>query len=194
MMQENNSPLDHLELVYEMNRLFLGFLQGRARRGVDCLGLAAPICGLLHAATDAQLDRAAGLPRALFRISVDFDATAEVALEHASSEVLALYSLQSKLLLSARNLSRQNAHLAQTFLGLPASALIRLRCLALMELVTLAETACVLVAGFDSEPWLWRELLCTENSSDQRRLRLVALQPRVADISTAAGSGSRDLR
>jgi len=188
-MQENNSPLEHLELVCEMNRLFLGFLQGRARRGADCLGLAEPIRGLLCSASEAQLDRAAELPRALFHLNIDVDAAAEAPPGQTSGELIALYSLQSKLLLSARNLSRQNAHLARAFLGLPARTLIRLRGLVLMDLANLAEAACLVAAGFNEEPWLWRELLCSENPTEQRRLRLIALQPRAVDIHPAAASG-----
>jgi len=193
-MHENNSPLEHLELVYEMNRLFLSFLQGRACRGVECLGLATPVCALLRTATDAQLDRAAGLPRGLFRIDCDLDTRAARALERDSSELIALYSLQSKLLLSARHLCSQNAHLAQAFLGLPDRTLVRLSCLALLELATLAETACLVAASFEDEPWLWRELLCSENPMDLRRARLIALQPRAADMNAVAEPGLRRLR
>lgn len=193
-MQENNSPLEHLELVYEMNRLFLSFLKDRARRRSDCLGLTPSICTLLREAGEARLDQAAALPRALFHIDIDLSETAVRAPERMSRDVIALYSLQSKLLLSARNLIRQNAHLAQTFLGLPARTLIQLRCLALMELATLADTACVLAAGFEAEPWLWRELLCSENPLEQRRLRLIALQPRAADIGAAPQSDTAQRR
>ena len=185
-MQENNSPIEHLELVSEMNRLFLSFLHERAVRRADCLGLDADTCKLLRLATDAQLDRAATLPRALFTIDVEPGCAVDVLRERDSGDLIALYSLQSKLLLSARNLCRQNAHLAQTFLGLPARVLIRLRCLTLMDLVTLAETASLVAAGFEREPWLWRELLRHTDATEQRRLRLLALQPRASDLNLHA--------
>lgn len=186
-MHENNSLSEHLELVEEMNRLFLSFLQGRARRGVECLGLPEPACALLRNATAAQLDRAATLPRALFSIDIEDTAAADGSIEQASSETIALYSLQSKLLLSAKILSRRNAHLAQTFLGLSQAALVKLQCLVLVELVELAETARIVATRFDDEPRFWRELLCSEDQLAQRRLRLIALQPRAADLNLSAG-------
>ncbi|MGD8323009.1 MAG: hypothetical protein PVF50_01490 [Gammaproteobacteria bacterium] len=193
-MQENNSPLDHLELVYEMNRLFLSFLQDRARRSFDCLGLPAPIAARLRSAGDAQLDRAAGVPHALFRLDLEPVSAADAPLEYASSEAIALYALQSSLLLSARNLCRQNPHLAQTFLSLPASTLIRLRCLALIEIATVARTARLCSAAFANELWLWHEVLDAESSGEQRRLRLIAMQPRVADLGLPARAAGRQMR
>jgi hypothetical protein len=193
-MQENNNASDHLEQICEMNRLFLSFLHERARRRVDCLGLDETTCELLRTATEAQLDRAATVPRALFSFAIDALRAADAPLQRDAGDLIAIYSLQSKLLLSARNLCRQNAHLAQTFLGLPARMLIRLRCLTLIELVALAETDCLVAAGFDSEPWLWRELLGAGNSSERRSLRLIALQPRTGDLTQHADSGGADAR
>jgi hypothetical protein len=191
-MQENNSASDHLEQICEMNRLFLSFLQDRARRRIDCLGLDEATCELLHAATETQLDRAATLPRALFSFDIDPLRAADAPFERDAGNLIAIYSLQSKLLLSARSLCRQNAHLAQTFLGLPARMLIRLRCLTLIELIALAETHCLVAAGFDGEPWIWRELLDAGRSSEKRSLRLIALQPRTGDLTLHAESGAAE--
>lgn len=182
MMQENNTTLDHLDLVYEMNRLFLSFLQGRAKRDIDCLGLPAAISALLRSADDEQLNRAAALPHALFRLDLAPSSTADAPLERSSSEAIALYCLQVSLLQSVRNLCRQNAHLAQAFLSLPATSLVRLRCLVLIELTGLAESSRLVRAGFADKPWLWREMLSADAALDQRRLRLIAMQPRTADM------------
>lgn len=184
MMQENNNPLDHLERVYEMNRLFLSFLQLRARRRADCLGLPGPIAVLFRTASDAQLDRAAALPQALFRLNLERRNTADAPMERTSKEATDLYCLQISLLQGARNLCRRSSHLARTFLSLPASSLIRLRCLALLELTGVAESSQLVRASFSDEPWLWNEVLSSQAAGEQRQLRLLALQPRAGDLAT----------
>jgi hypothetical protein len=193
-MHKNNIALEHLELIHEMNRLFLSFLQTRAQRRRDCLGLALPICELLRTATEEQLDRAAGLPRALFRLDIDLNATADAPGEREASERLAMFALQSALLLNARHLSYRNAHLAQAFLGIGPQTLMRLRRLALIELANIAETARLVAAGFDDEPWLWRDLLCSESEPQLRTVRLLAMQPRRSDITLARGASTIVLR
>ncbi|MGD8808093.1 MAG: hypothetical protein PVG24_00740 [Gammaproteobacteria bacterium] len=187
-MQKNHSALEHLELIHEMNRLFLSFLHARAKRRRDCLGLAAPVCELLRAASEEQLDRAAALPRALFRLDIDLEASAGANMESDPGERIALFSLQSALLLNARHLSRRNAHLAQAFLGIGTQTLIRLRSLVLLELANIAKTARLVAASFDDEPWLWRDLLCSESEPAQRRIRLLAMQPRSTDMTRAQGA------
>ncbi len=184
MMHENNNSIPHLELLFEMNRLFLSFLQERARRGQDCLGLPAGIAPLLSTAHDAQLDRAASLPHALFCLSLSSESgrAADAPLIHMSSEAIAIYCLQVSLLQSARNLCRQNAPLAQTFLGLQAGCLMRLRCLALIDITSLAESTRAVRAGFASEPRLWTQILNMNDADDHRALRLIALQPRATDM------------
>ena len=181
-MQKNHNAHEHLELIHEMNRLFLSFLQTRAKRRRDCLGLAPPVCEMLRGASDEQLDRAAALPRALFRLDIELNVTADAAAESDTAERIALFALQSALLLNARHLSRRNAHLAQAFLGIGPQTLMKLRSLALIELTNIAETARLVAAGFDDEPWLWRDLLCGESEPQQRRVRLLAMQPRSSDI------------
>jgi hypothetical protein len=185
MMQENHTLLSHLELIHEMNRLFLSFLQDRAKRGCACLGLPASIGALLRAASDVQLDRAASLPHALFSLDLDLElrTTADAPVPRTSPEAIALYCLQISLLQSARNLCRANSHLAQTFLRLPARTLIQLRCLALIELTGVAATSRLACASFADEAWLWRKILSTGAPEDQRRLRLIALQPRAVDVA-----------
>jgi len=193
-MQKNHNALEHLELIHEMNRLFLSFLHARAKRRRNCLGLAPPICEMLRTASDEQLDRAAGLPRALFRLDICLNATADAAIENDTGERIALFSLQAALLLNARHLSRRNAHLAQAFLGIGPQTLIKLRGLALIDLSNIAETAWLVAAGFDDEPWLWRDLLRSESEPQQRTVRLLAMQPRRSDITIDRGAGPNVLR
>ncbi len=183
-MQENNNSTPHLELLFEMNRLFLSFLQARAQRGQDCLGLPGVIEPLLRDAPEVQLDRAAGLPHALFALNLSdaADFAADAPLPLMSADAAGLYCLQVSLLQSARNLCRQNAPLAQTFLGLQAGCLMRLRCLALIDITQLAESTRAVRAGFVSEPRLWMQMLSMDDSDDQRCLRLIALQPRATDM------------
>jgi hypothetical protein len=184
MMQENNKSTPHLELLFEMNRLFLSFLQARARRGQDCLGLPAVIEPLLDAAPDAQLDRTASLPHALFAVNLNdpADRAADAPLLPMSAEATGLYCLQVSLLQSARHLCRHNAPLAQTFLGLNPGCLMRLRCLALIDITNLPESTRVVSAAFAGEPRLWAQMLSMGDAEDHRSLRLIALQPRASDI------------
>jgi hypothetical protein len=183
-MLKNNKTLPHLELLFEMNRLFLSFLQVRAQRDQDCLGLPAGIARLLGPATDEQLDRAAGLPHALFALDLNDAANraADAPPVRMSPEATGVYCLQVSLLQSARNLCHHNAHLAQTFLGLEAASLMRLRCLTLIDITTLAESMRVVRTAFASEARLWTEILSMDDTDDQRWLRLIALQPRAADM------------
>ena len=53
----------------------------------------------------------------------------------------------------------------------------------LLELTELAETVDLIGVSYADDPWLWRELLRCDSQTDQRRLRLIALQPRAADIA-----------
>lgn len=182
-MQENNNLPDHLELLHEMNRLFLSYLQGCARRGGACWpSLPATLSAALRRADDAHLDLIATLPQALFRIDPDVAGAAEAPLTGFSAETRARYCLQASLLQGARSLCRRNSHLAQTFLRLPAKALIRLRCMPLVELAAIAESTDLIGLSFPDEPWMWTELLSSEPLSDQRRVRLIALQPRAAEL------------
>jgi hypothetical protein len=183
MMQENNTTLGHLERIQEMNRLFLSFLQHRARCGAGCLGLPASVVRLLRQAGDADLDRAAALPAALFRLEPEPAAAADAPLEHANADAVSLYCLQASLLQSVRDLCRDSSHLAQAFLSLPARTLIRLRCLSLVEITRLAHNDRLIEASYAAEPWIWEDLLDSGTPTDQRRLRLLALQPRAGDIA-----------
>ncbi len=184
MMPKNNKSLPHLELLFEMNRLFLSFGQARVQRGQDCLGLSAGITGLLGSATDEQLDRAAGLPHALFALNLNDAANcaADAPPVRMSPEATAVYCLQVSLLQSARNLCHHNAHLAQTFLGLDAASVMRLRCLTLIDITTLAESMRVVSTAFAGEARIWTEILSVDDTDDLRWLRLIALQPRAADM------------
>lgn len=107
---------------------------------------------------------------------------------------MATYCLQLSLLQGARNLCRDSAHLAQAFLSLSSQALIRLRCLALIDITTLAQDAGLVAPSYVDEPWIWEDLLINEAPVDQRRLRLLALQPRGGDMYLAAQSVARHPR
>lgn len=194
MMQENNNLPDQLELLSEMNRLFLAYLQDRARRDLDCLGLPGSVTALLRSADQQQLERAAELPHALFQLNLDAGRAADAVPARSPAETNAVYCLQISLLHSARDLCRQNSHLAQSFLRLSAKTLIRLRCLALIDLAGIAEQTHLVVVRFIEQPWIWKELLCTQIRSETRQLRLIALQPRVTDLTDAPESVSARIR
>lgn len=196
-MQENNNLPEHLELLQEMNRLFLSYLHSCAQRTAAWPGLPAAISAALRLADDAQLDQIATLPQALFRIDPDaatVAAAADAPLSVVRAQARAVYCLQASLLQGARTLCQRNAHLAQTFLRLPAKTLIRLRGMPMVELAAIAESQDLIGVSFADEPWIWAELLSNESMSDQRRLRLIALQPRAAELSQPllqAGAGIR---
>ena len=179
-------PLHHLERIQEMNRLFLSFLHHRASGSAGCLGLPESVRDLLRRAGDAELDRAAALPHALFRLEPEPAGAADASTEYSIAEAMALYCLQASLLQSARDLCRECSHLALTFLSLPSRTLIRLRCLSLIEITTLARNPRLVTASYPEEPWIWEDLLATETPVDQRRLRLLALQPRAGEMTLAA--------
>ncbi len=166
-----------LEQVQELNRLFLMFLQARARNAQFCFGLPESIVDLLRCANSMTLDRAAQLPRALFRLELNEPATGDRLPLAESRDALALESLQLTILLTVWNVGRRSPYRARALFGLPTRLLNRLRGLSLSELPNIAVTAELVACSFDDADWLWQRLLTTIDPLEHERLKLVALQP-----------------
>jgi hypothetical protein len=166
--------LDH---VCELNRLFLSFLRTEARNGRFCLGLPDAVTTLLRAASDDVLDRAAQLPRALFRLRVRTPGAGDRLQAPVSPRVRVAHALQLTILLTIWNVSRQSAYRARTFFGLTSREVQRLRTWSLSELPDLALGAELVACNFDDAGWLWRQLLSADEGVPHEHLKLVALQP-----------------
>jgi hypothetical protein len=167
--------LEHLEPIHELNRLFLGFLQSRARVERDCLGLPATALPALCAAEGVLLENAAQFPRALFQIRYEsavgpgHGAVGESDVRH--------HELVLSVLWAARQTSRQSPYQAQFLLGLGVAQIEWLRSLALPDLARLAGAADVVHCAFTEQEWLWQGILTDTRPESRRQLALIALQP-----------------
>jgi hypothetical protein len=168
--------LDHLQQVHELNRVFLGLLQTRARGHRGSLGLPADVRQAVAAASGPLLDGVAGFPRALFFVELgpqlrppadpDFDETER--------------DLCLSILFAARQTSRQSAYQAQLLFGLEAAEVDRLRCSLLTDLQRLACRPGALKCAFREQHWFWHGLFTATRPELRRQLTLMALQPGIA--------------
>lgn len=176
-MQEPASDSEDLEQVYELNRLFLFFLRDQARHARSCLGLPRACLPRIAAATSADIDAVAELPRALFLLELRDAATAEAWAPGHTAEARAIQSLQLTILLTLWHISRRSAFRARSFFGLSSETIRRLRGLALSELPAIAAGSRLVACGFSDSAWFWSELLAAADMTQRERLRLIALQP-----------------
>jgi hypothetical protein len=169
--------LEHLEPVHELNRLFLGFLQSRARVERDCLGLPATARPPLRAADGVLLDNIAQFPRALFQVRCDGVVGSGQELVAVGERDARYHDLALTILWAARQTSRQSPYQAQFLLGLGVAQIELLRSLALPDLARLAAASEVVHCAFTDQEWLWHGLLTDTRPESRRQLALVALQP-----------------
>jgi len=169
--------LDHLEPIHELNRLFLGFLQSRARVDRDCLGLPASAHPPLRAADGVSLDDAAQFPRALFQLSCNRVTEAGLELAGAGERDARYHDVALPILWAARQTSRQSPYRAQFLLGLDVAQIEFLGSLAASDLARLAGAPDVLRCAFTDQDWVWRSLLTDRRPEARRQLVLVVLQP-----------------
>jgi len=169
------SVLGRLEEVLELNRAFLGYARSCARAGLDRLNLSPAMQRALSAATNEQLDAAATLPHALFRVRVHETPTGAV------SDTLDAdgRSLCQSILFEVRHVSRESPYLARFLFGLEAAEIARLRETTFAELQRLALTPGVVSVSFRERDWVLRMLLTTTTAEVHELLALVALQPRI---------------
>lgn len=183
---------DELQDISELNELFLILLQGRARQGVDCLGLAAPIARRIRDARPAVIRGLSEFPRALCALNLDaLEREVGVVEEPAESLSQARKALTLTVLLTAWNMSRRRRFQARMFLSLSAHDAVLLRTLSLSELHRVAQVPGLLGCAFPDAEKLWASLLDHAEGGLPPALRLVALQPRsieVADREEHAGA------
>jgi hypothetical protein len=169
--------LEHLEPLYELNTLFLEFLQSRVRAERDSLDLPASVHAPLRAADASLLDSVAKFPRALFRVECGLTASDRDAASAPRERDARYHDLAFSILWSARQTSRQSPYQAQFLFGLDVPAIEHLRSLGLAGLAELAGTREVVRCALVDQDWVWLSLLTETRPEARRHLALVALQP-----------------
>ena len=171
--------LDHLQQVQELNRVFLGLLQGRVREQGACLGLPLAVRPSLRIAGPDLLDALARFPRALFRFHTAARSRVDLADLDASYDE-AEHDLYLSILLAARHTSRHSGYQARLLLGLEEPEVRLLCALSLQDLQRLACRPGSLQCALRDRQWFWHELLTATRPEVRRQLTLMALQPRVS--------------
>ncbi len=171
--------IEQLEHVYELNRVFLRFLQSNVREGFDVLDLPERARQPLAAASQGVLDAVAEFPQALFRLNFDARANAVRDARRTRAEIMR-QSVSLTVLLCAWSFSRQTVYQARLLLGLESRAIAELRSLQLTDLQHLALAPRLVLCAFPERDWLWVELLTEMRPEARRRLALIALQPGLA--------------
>jgi len=173
-------PADTLDEVRQLNAMFLTFLRESSSSELERFGLNAHAIQLIRGAGQTELERAAGFPRALFRLHLPAPSSAALegqpSLDRESrARVLALVLLQS-----ARSLSRSSGYWGRLLLRLRDHEVDRLRAAEVDEIVALSRRAGVVRAASGSNDWIWPELLTEERPEVRRRLLLIGFQPDLA--------------
>jgi hypothetical protein len=183
---------DRLEELHELNRLFLAYLQARAREGQPCLGLPRGVVACLRDAEPEALDQIATLPTALFRLQLDPVAGLAESIPTPSSALARMQlSLVLTILNNARYLARTRPFEARLFLHLSVYQLRRLRALPLSRLTAMAGARGVLRCAFADAQLTWTALLRSRSADASRMLILIALQPNVAPPQADVRHGAR---
>lgn len=180
------TPESHdLDEIYELNRLFLGFLRDRAPDPIDCVDLAPQTLRLLGTVAPPMLESAALVPRALFQLQLDADDGPDFVERRVRRPAeQAAHALQLTLLHSAWNLSRRSGYKARFFLGMTMAQLRRLRVMPLSKLPELAASPGLIGCAFGGAHWLWHGLLTETRPELKRHLLLMVLQPEAAPVPT----------
>jgi hypothetical protein len=168
--------LDQLQLIHELNRLFLTYLQIRARTDAECLGLPELARPILRRASSELLAAVAEFPRALFDLKLDEHA-AQVRDPLRSRNDAARHSLCLTILHCAWTLSRQSVYQARLLLALEPRAIQRLRAMQLGDFQDVAQERELVHCAFAGRDWLWGELLTDPRPEMRQQLALIALQP-----------------
>ena len=170
--------LEHLQQVQELNRAFLGLLQGRLREPWPCFGLPVAARPALKQAQPEMLEIAACFPRALFYLSVS-STTARARPDAATHPDDAEHDLVLSMLFTVRHASRQSPYQARLLFGLVEPDLDVFRRLPLADLQRLAAMPGVLQCACRDRHWLWQGLFTATRPELRRQLTLMALQPAV---------------
>jgi len=170
---------DQLHQVHELNRLFLTYLQIRARDDRDCLGLPESARSILHRTSSETLAAIADFPRALFDLKLE-DRVPQIRDPLPRRDDAARHALCLTILLCAWTVSRQSTYQARLLLGLEPRAIQRLRAMQLGDLQQLAHAPELVLCAFAGRDWIWHELLTDARPEARRQLALIALQPGLA--------------
>ena len=169
---------EDLRDIHELNMLFLIALQGRARQGAECFGLAASITRRIRDAPHAVLHGMSVFPRAVFMLNLDCADMGKTMREERDDQLRrARHALALTALLTAWNMTRQRSFHARMFLGLSASESRRLSNSPLLELHELAENPGLLRCAFTDTAGLWTRLLQHAKNGLPPTLQLLGLQP-----------------
>jgi len=168
--------LDQLQLIHELNRLFLTFLQIRVRADAECLGLPELARPLLRRMSGDWLAAVAEFPRALFDLKIDERAT-QVRDPLRSRDDAARHALCLTILHCAWTLSRHSVYQARLLLALEPRTIQRLRAMQLGDLQHVAHSRELVHCAFAGRDWLWSELLIEPRPEVRQQLALIALQP-----------------
>jgi hypothetical protein len=180
MLHQSLIP-ESIELVQELNRIFLRSLQTTALKDRACHSLPQRIANGLRRAPPSVLQAVACVPRALFKINLARD-TDPIQITDQPDELLehARLALNLTVLFAAWNSARQSDYQAQLLFGLQPGAIHRLRTLGVSELHNLALSPGLLTCAFATSGVLWEWLLKLSSMEIPRELTLIALQP-IAD-------------
>ena len=166
--------------ILELNLLFLILLQGRARRGADCFGLAAPVKRRIRDASDAALKGMSAFPRTVFTLNLDcIRSGPDIPEERDHQMRRARHALALTAVLTAWNMARQRCFHAQIFLGLSVEQTRALKSLPMMKLHELAEHPALLRCAFADAVGLWTRLVQHGERGLPTSLRLLGLQPKL---------------
>ncbi len=173
-------PLEAVEEVHELNRMFLAFLRDSTDAEVRRFGLPPVAADALRLAPAEQFERAAGFPRALFRLRIPGNEAGSsgppVPIDSSHREQV----LRLVLLHSARSFSRSSGYWARLLLGLEDSEVSRLRAADVSKIVMLSRQDGIVRAAFDATDWIWPELFTETRPEYRRRLLLIGFQPELS--------------
>ena len=169
--------LDQFQLIHELNRLFLTYLQMRVRADAECLGLPDLARPILRRATSDWLAAVAEFPRALFDLKLDERAPQQVRDPLRSRDDAARHALFITILHCAWTLSRQSVYQSRLLLALEPRTIQRLRAMQLGDLQHVAHGRELVHCAFAGRDWLWSELLTDPRPEMRQQLALIALQP-----------------
>lgn len=190
-MASESRKADRLEEIRELNRLFLIYARGCARRGRPCLGLPRRAARQLVEARPETLDSLAELPAALFRLDLDSAPGArDRAPPERHMEQMRL-SLALTVLNSAWHMVRDRVFEARMFLHLSRTSVHRLRVTPLSGIPDLAYTPNLLHCAFAECRHTWSALLNSAEPEAARMLTLIALQPKIVPVKRATDLTAR---
>lgn len=183
---------DELGEMHQLNGLFLRLLQQAGEAGQAALGFPPQLLRLLVELDSAQLQRAAGVPRCLFSLSLDGDHGQPAPLPTNAWEG-ARRSFAQAALYSAWTAARRSSAVARALYGLSAIPVRRLRTMGIADLVAQATHTGVVSCGFDAVPGVWHALLGSPTQPLPRTLvlTLIAADRQAPTVPTPAAAATR---